>query len=86
MQGIASSFPVTYVDRKNLGRAAVDFPLTLENLEWKIDTLCSQVAILTKDSVEKTQIIERLVVANQRLADTLNKLFGFESYQAQGND
>ena len=38
---IAAAFPVSlaYDGRKNLGRAAVDFPLTLESLEWKVDSL-----------------------------------------------
>jgi hypothetical protein len=83
---IASSFPVAYDDRKNLGRAAVDFPLTLESLEWKIDSLCSHVAVLAKDNVQKTQLVERLVVANERLADTLIKLFGLEPAKSQGEN
>jgi hypothetical protein len=82
---IACSFPVAYDSRKNLGRAAVDFPLTLESLEWKIDSLCFQVAILVKDNVEKTRLIDRLVDANERLADTLSKLFGLEGAKAQGD-
>lgn len=82
---IAAAFPVSmaYDGRKNLGRAAVDFPLTLESLEWKIDSLCSQVAFLVKDNVEKTQLIERLTAANERLTDTLIKLFGLEGIQGQ---
>jgi len=55
--------------------------LTLESLEWKIDSLCSQVAFLVKDNVEKTQLIERLTAANERLTDTLIKLFGLEGVQ-----
>ena len=82
---IAASFPVAYDGRKNLGRAAVDFPLTLENLEWKIDSVCSQVSVLVKDNIEKTRLIERLVAANERLADTLGKLFGLEGAKAQGD-
>jgi hypothetical protein len=80
---VAAAFPVAYDGRKNLGRAAVDFPLTLESLEWKIDSLCSQVAFLVKESVEKTQMIERLTVANEHLADTLSKLFGLTGNQIQ---
>ncbi len=79
---IAASFPVAYDNQKNLGRAAVDFPLTLESLECKIDSLCFQVAVLVKDNVEKTQLIERLATANERLADALSRLFGLESDQA----
>jgi len=74
---------MAYDGRKNLGRAAVDFPLTLESLEWKIDSLCSQVAFLVKDNVEKAQLIERLTVANERLTDTLIRLFGLEGIQGQ---
>jgi hypothetical protein len=82
---IAAAFPVSvaYDGRKNLGRAAVDFPLTLESLEWKVGSLCSQVAFLVKDNVEKTQLIERLTVANERLTDILIKLFGLEGVQGQ---
>jgi hypothetical protein len=80
---IAASFPVAYDGRKNLGRAAVDFPLTLESLEFKVDSLRSQVAFLVKDNVEKTQLIERLTVANERLTDILIKLFGLEGVQGQ---
>ena len=83
---IAASFPVAYDSGKNLGRAAVDFPLTLESLEWKIDSLCSHVAVLAKDNVQKTQLIERLVTANERLADTLSKLFGLEPAKPNGDN
>jgi len=71
---------------KNLGRAAVDFPLTLESLELKIDSICSHVAVLAKDNVQKTQLIERLVAANERLADTLSKLFELEPAKPQGDN
>jgi hypothetical protein len=82
---IAAAFPyaVAYDSRKNLSRAAVDFPLTLESLEWKVDSLRSQVAFLVKDSVEKSQLIERLTVANERLVDALSRLFGLEGIQGQ---
>jgi hypothetical protein len=83
---IAASFPVAYDAGKNLGRAAVDFPLTLESLELKIDSLCSHVAVLAKDNVQKTQLIERLVTANERLADTLGKLFGLDAAKPQGEN
>jgi hypothetical protein len=83
--GIAASFLVGYDYRKNLGRAAVDFPLTLESLELKIDSLCSQISSLLKDNVQKTQLIERLVTANERLADTLSKLFGLDGAKLQGD-
>ena len=84
---IAAAFPyaVAYDGRKNLGKAAVDFPLTLESLEWKIDSLRSQIAFLVKDSVEKAQLIERLTVANERLTDTLIKLFGLEGPSQSNN-
>ena len=83
---IAASFPVAYDAGKNLGRAAVDFPLTLESLEWKIDSLCSHVAFLVKDNAEKTQLIERLVAANERLADTMGKLFGLDAAKPKGEN
>ena len=39
-------------------------------------------SVLVKDSVEKTQLIERLTVANERLTDTLIKLFGLEGTES----
>ena len=74
---------MAYDERKNLSRAAVDFPLTLESLEWKVESLRSQVTLLVKDNVEKTELIGRLTVANERLTDTLIKLFGLEGIQGQ---
>jgi hypothetical protein len=56
--------------------------LVLESLEWKLDSLRSQVTLLVKDNVEKTQLIERLTIANERLTDTLIKLFGLEGIQS----
>ena len=38
---------------------------------------------MVKDNVEKTQLIERLTDANERLTDTLIKLFGLEGIQGQ---
>ena len=55
--------------------------MTLESLEWKVDSLRSQIAFLVKDSVEKAQLIERLAVVNERFVDTLGRLFGLEGVQ-----
>ena len=60
---------VAYDGRKNLSRAAVDFPFTLESLDWMVDSLRSEVDLLVKGNVEKTETIERLTVANERLTD-----------------
>jgi hypothetical protein len=49
---------------KQLVAAAVEFPLTLQSLERKVDALCSQVAFLVKQ--------------NERLVETLSKLFDLE--------
>ena len=76
---------MAYDGRKNLSRAAVDFPLTLESLEWKVDSLRLQVAFLAKDNVEKTQLIERLTVANEQLVNTLSRLFGLEGINGQSH-
>ena len=82
---IAAAFPVAYDAGKNLGRAAIDFPLTLESLAFKIDSICSHVAILVKDNDENKQLIGRLVAANERLAETLSRLLGLENGQDQSD-
>ena len=51
-----------------------------------MDSICSHVTILVKDNVQKTQFIERLVNANERLADTLGKLFGLDAAKPQGEN
>ncbi len=83
---IAAGFPVAYDVGKNLGRAAVDFPLTLESLEAKLDLLASQVAFLIKDNEEKTRMIERLAVANERLLELLFKAFGSSGAETRGGE
>jgi hypothetical protein len=37
-----------------------------------------QITLLLKDNLEKSQLIERLTVANEELVDTLSRLFGLE--------
>ena len=83
---IAAAFPVAYDAGKNLGRAAVDFPLTLESLEVKVDLLCSQVAFLVGENARKSAVVERLTAANERLVDVLSKIFGLEDAAADSGE
>jgi len=65
---VAASFSVAYDPAKRRSMAAVNFPVTLENIESKIDFL--------------TETVCRLVDVVGRLSDALGKVFNLEGQEA----